>query len=153
MTSEYFDVPDPDDRTHRSTQRNAADARARLLSIETDVDHRMRWDNANRRYVVEEVPFVAPTRAWDEEFYPDRRSPNQEKSPTRFVKLDELVTQSANLSSFQWLSSTERPQNPAQYRADLQAALDIQYGRGHFWAYRHGSRISVQCRYPLKRTA
>lgn len=148
MPIEHLDVV-PDDRTSRSEQMRAAPMRAEQLSLETGLEHGYRWHAADSRYVISPLPFVAPDKPWDETNYPPRRRTDWDRMPSKRATLDELLLAVASLSGRQWMSATDHPTDPAGFVRDLQAALDLQYGRGHFWASRHGHRISVQCRYPV----
>lgn len=143
----------PNCRTSRLTGLRVAQERATLLGSETGIDHSYRWDRDESRYVVYPIPFTAPAAPWDDERnYPPQVRPDWKRSPTQFMRIADFLPAAAGLAGRQWLSSNESHPSPAQFVRDLQAALDIQYGMGHFWASRHGSRISVQCRYPVQTT-
>ena len=153
LADEHFTVM-PGDRTSRFRQQDAAAARARDLCRETGIEHDHVWDRDGSRYVVRAVAFAAPVEPWDDETnYPERRHPDWTRSPTRFVPLADFLTEAAGLAGRQWLGSHETHPAPAQFVRDLQAAFDLQYGRGHFWVSRHGHRVSVQCRYPVSTTS
>ena len=145
---EHFPVNNPE---LRSVMRKAAEHRAQELTSKTGYDHDFRWDLVNAGYIVFEKPMEVPTKQWTWEYAPRRRSPDYDKFPTRFVPFDDLLIEASKLGMLQWVSAKNVPPNPNQFRDDLQTALDDQYGRGHFWAYRHGSWISIQCRFPLNR--
>jgi len=146
---EYIPVVQ-DCRVSRGDARLAASDRVRALGLETGFEHGSRWDAANSRFVIYPLPFSPPAEPWDDEKnYPERRHPDWKRTPSKRATLDELLIAVAGLSGRQWISATDYPTDPAGFVRNLQAALDLQYGRGHFWASRHGHRISVQCRYPV----
>lgn len=148
MPIEHLDVVQ-NDVTSYFEQMRAAPVRAEQLSLETGIEHASRWHKADSRYVISPLPFIAPDKPWDETNRPERRRTDWDRMPSKQATLDELIIAVASLSGRQWMSATDYPKDPATFVRDLQAALDLQYGRGHFWASRHGHRISVQCRYPV----
>lgn len=143
-------VPDPTNTRERSEASRRASERARELDRETGFDHQTRWDKEGSRYVIHRLAFEPPAEPWTETNRPPHRPPDWKLTPSVFVKLDELLIAAGSLKGYQYVGSHEFAPNPAQFVADLQVALDHQYGRGHFWATRHGHRISIQCRYPVE---
>jgi len=138
-----------EERNARGLASQAAESRALELNQQGSADWRVRWVLNESRYCVEPRPFEPPSKVWSETNSPIFRRTNLEKYPTKFVPLDTLLVAARDLGIFQWLVADERPANAAGFIVDLQAALDLQYGRGRFYAHRHGNRVSVQCRYPI----
>lgn len=144
---ETFPYPD-DDKRARYDASQAASARATVLTVETGLDHKTRKDADGLRYIVYQVPFVEPDAPWTEDNMPERRKTDWVKLPTQIVALGDMLIEAVRLRPTQWLFSNELPKDPAGFVRDLQAGLDKQYGRGRYWANRHGARVYVQCRYP-----
>jgi hypothetical protein len=143
----------PEQTKARSNASRAASAREIELNQQGEGEWTMRWDKDQSRYCVYVRPFEAPKEPWSETNAPIRRRPNLEKRPSQFVPLDTLLIAARDLGIFQWAIAQDRPKekDAPQIVTDLQAALDKQYGRGHFYAHRHGNSISVQCRYPVEK--
>ncbi|USN13866.1 hypothetical protein KABACHOK_00290 [Brevundimonas phage vB_BpoS-Kabachok] len=137
----------------RDLARATALERLKALEDASGLEQRLRWSTSLQTYWIEAVPFKAPERPWNmtDNRPPDRR-PNWDKKPSQFADFDRMLLDAAPLAPMQWLICNDTPRDGRHIndiRTDLQAALDAQYGRGHFWAYNHGHRISIQCRYPI----
>lgn len=137
----------------RTLAGDAATARRHQLEAETGLEHRRRWNPDAQTYTIERIPLKAPDQPWNmtDNRPPDRRT-DWDKTPTQFTAFDRMILDAAPLRQFQWLSCPDTPRDGrpiSAIREALQQGLDAQYGRGHFWAYNHGHRISIQCRYPL----
>jgi hypothetical protein len=141
----------PEQTKARGLASTAAMAREIELNQQGEADWMTKWDKVESRYIVMPRPFEPPKEPWGDFNKPVHRRPNLDKRPSQFVPLDSLLIRAETLGIFQWAIANERPANAKQVRDDLQAALDAQYGRGHFFAYRHGNAISVQCRYPVEK--
>lgn len=138
-----------DDKLIRLEAMRAARVEALRLTRETGFDHNHKWDNELQRYDVLKAPIDVPTDPWDMKDNRPKRLDPIGKPVARFVPLSDLVVEAGSIPHTHWLTGREHATDGNAYRKTLQAALDAQYGAGHFWAYNHGSRIAIQCRYPL----
>ena len=82
---------------------------------------------------------------------PERNYTNFKPEKLISTDFDRLIIDAKNMSILQWMSPVGSlpVSDLGAYVIDLQKALDKTYGRGHFWVYRHGHQISVQCRWPV----
>ena len=153
MCADFTDEAARTGRDARDLARDAAQERLKALEAVAGLEHRQRWSTSLQAYWIEPIPFKAPERPWNmTDNQPPARRPDWERKPTIFTAFDRLIPEAAPLQSLQWLACNDTPHDGRtidEIRTALQQGLDAQWGRGHFWAYNHGHRISIQCRYPL----
>ena len=152
LVVQSYPVP-KDDKPARYEAGKASDALAMHLSKTTGLDHVARWDRNLWGYVVFRKPLVVPDAPWSEDNQPERRTTDWTAMPSQVAPLDRLLVEAVRLKPSQWLYTNELAKDVVRFVADLQAALDMQYGRGRYWANRHGARVYVQCRFPAAQAA